>query len=97
MRPKLPDVALEQLDAFRRERILERLTVFDLFGGDDDVQRPALTRPDKISLDIELDEIAHADWRHQQDLDRDGHLGPHRASLDISVPPGLTHQLLREL
>src|ERR1700731_362087 len=97
MRPKLPNVALEKIDAFRRERVFERLAVFDLFGRDDDVQRLALTRSDEISLDIQLDEIAHADRRHQQDLDRDGHLGPHRASLEIWVPPGLTHQLLREL
>ena len=49
--------------------MLEGLLVFDVFGSDDDMQRPAPDRADKILLDIEVDEIAHADRRHQQDFD----------------------------
>ena len=97
MRPKLPDVAFEKVDAFRRKRVIEGLSILDLFGAYDDVQRPALARPDQISLDIELCQVAHADRRHQQDLDSDGHLSPHCPSLEIPMPPGLAHQLLREL
>lgn len=53
-------------------------------------------RADKILLDIEADEIAHADRRHQQDFDRGGHLSPHRPSLQVPMPPSLAHQFLRE-
>jgi hypothetical protein len=53
MRPKLTDVALEKVDAFRRKRVLEGLSVFDLFGTNDDVQclafGPAGTRFRSIS------------------------------------------------
>jgi hypothetical protein len=37
------------------------LPVLDLFGAYDDVQRLAQTRPDEISLDVELYQIVHAD------------------------------------
>ena len=76
--------------------MLEGFPVFDVFRSDDDVQRPALDRSNKISLDIQVDEIAHADRCHQQNFDRDGHLSPHRPSLGVPMPPGLAHQFVRE-
>ena len=97
MRPKLTDIALKKVDAFRRKRVIEGLSIFDLFAAYDDVQRSALAQPDQIFLDIERCEIAHADKRHQQNLDSYGHLSPHRPALEIPMPPGLAHQLLREL
>jgi hypothetical protein len=60
------------------------------------VQRPAPPWSDQISLDIELYQVAHAKWRHQQDLDSHGQLGPDRPSSRIPVPSSLTHQLNRE-
>src|SRR5271169_1407 len=97
MRPKLTDVVLEKVDAFWRKRVFEGLSVFDLFSAYNDVQRLALARPDQISLDIELYQIAHAHRCHQQEFDSKGQLSPHRPSLEIPVPPGLAHQLVREL
>jgi hypothetical protein len=64
MRPKLTDILIEKVGAFRRKRIFEGLPVFDLFGSNDDVQHLAWARPDQISLDIELYQIAHANRRH---------------------------------
>ena len=64
MRPKLADIALEKLYAFRRKRVFEGFSIFDVFSTNDDVQCPAVARPDQISLDIELYEVAHADRRH---------------------------------
>ncbi len=64
MRPKLTDIALKEVDAFWRKRVLEELSIFDLFGAYDDVQCPAVAQPDKIFLDIELCQIAHANRRH---------------------------------
>ena len=78
MRPKLTDIALKKVDAFRRKRVIEGLSIFDLFAAYDDVQRSALAQPDQIFLDIERCEIDHADRRHQQNLDSYGHLSPHR-------------------
>src|ERR1700736_2959601 len=97
MRAKFTDIALEKVDALCRKWVLERLSIFDLFGAYDDVQRPSLARPDQILLDIERCQIAHADRRHQQNLDSYGHLCPHRPSLEIPMSPGLAHQLIREL
>jgi hypothetical protein len=96
MRPKLTDIALKKVDAFRRKRVLEGLSVFDLFGTNDDVQRLASARPDEISLYIELYQIAHANRRHQQGLDSSGQLSPHCPSLEIPMPPGQAHQLVRK-
>ena len=76
--------------------MLEGFPVFDVFGSDNDVQRPALDRSNKISLEIEVDEIAHADRCHQQDFDHGRHLSPHRPSLGIPMPPRLPHQFLRQ-
>src|SRR5271165_3734398 len=96
MRPKFLDIGLDKSGAFRRKRMIDRYLVLDLFGTNDEVQSPALARLHEVSFDIEVDEIAHADRCHQQDLDRDGHLSPHRPSLGISMPPSLEQQLLRE-
>jgi len=96
VRPKLLDIELKEFDAFRRQRVLEGLSILDLIGAYNDVQRFALTRPDQILLDIELCQIAHANRRHQQNLDSNGHLSPHCSSLEIPVPSGLAHQLIRE-
>src|SRR5215469_5539289 len=46
VRSKFPNVALDELDAFRRQRVLKRLPVLDLFGADNDVKRPAPPWPD---------------------------------------------------
>ena len=54
MRPKLADIALEKVDGFQGKRVLESLSILDLFGANDNVQCSALTRPDQILLDIEL-------------------------------------------
>jgi hypothetical protein len=97
MRPKIPNVAFEKVDALRRKRVFERLPILDLFGAYNDVQRLALARPDEISLDVELYQVAHANRGHQQDLDGGGQLSPHRPALEIPMPPGLAHQLFREL
>ena len=37
MRPKLTDIALKEVDTFWRKRVLEKLSIFDLFGAYDDV------------------------------------------------------------
>ena len=52
MRPKLTDIALKKVDAFRRKRVIEGLSIFDVFAAYDDVQRSALAQPDQIFLDI---------------------------------------------
>src|SRR5215472_7721179 len=57
--------------------MLEGILVF-LTSSDPMTICSAPPRADKILLDIEVDEIAHADRRHQQNFDRDGHLSPHR-------------------
>jgi hypothetical protein len=97
MGPKFTDITLNKIDAFRWKWVLERLSVFDLFGVYDDVQCPALARPDEISLDIKLYQVSHAYRRHQQNLDGNGQLSPHCPSLQIPMCTGLAHQLVRKL
>src|SRR5271170_4995237 len=97
MRPKVPNIALEKVNALRRQRVVERLPVLYLLGRNDDVEGLALARPDEISLDVELCQVAHANRGHQQDLDGSSQLSQYRPALAILMPPGLTHQLLWEL
>jgi hypothetical protein len=97
MRPKLTDIALEKVYGFRRKRIFEGFSIFDVFGTNDEVQCPAAARPDQISRDIKLYQIAHADRRHQQNLDGNGQLSSYCPSLEILMSPGLAHQLVRKI
>src|SRR5215472_4877966 len=85
MRSKLPDVALDDVDALRWQRIFERLPVLDLLGTDDDVERLSPPGPDQIFLDIELCQVAHTNRGHQQDLDGGGQLSSHCAAPRIAM------------
>src|SRR5215469_12296221 len=72
MGPKLAEIELDQIDALRRQRALERFSVFDLFCADDDIERLAPPWPDEIPFDVEPDQIPHSNPGHQQDLDGNG-------------------------
>ena len=41
MRPKSIDISIDKSGAFRWKRMLKGFLVFDVFGSDDDMQRPA--------------------------------------------------------
>lgn len=66
MGTEILQIAHNEFDANCRQRVFDALSIFHLFAGDNDVQRSASARADKVPLAIKVGKVVEADWRKGQ-------------------------------